>query len=131
MQFQILIAVALGGALGALGRYAMVSQVSHALGPWLGGFPLGTLGVNVLGSFAMGLLVEVFALAWSPPEALRALLTVGLLGAFTTFSTFSMEAVLLYERGALVQAAVYIAASVVLSIAGFVAGLALIRAIFA
>lgn len=131
MQFQILIAVALGGALGALGRYAMVSQVSHAFGPWLGGFPLGTLGVNVLGSFAMGLLVEVFALAWSPSEALRALLTVGLLGAFTTFSTFSMEAVLLYERGALMQAAGYIAASVVLSIAGFVAGLALIRAVFA
>ena len=131
MQLQILIGVALGGALGALGRYVMVSQVSHAFGPWLGGFPLGTLSVNVLGSFAMGLLVEAFALAWSPPEALRAFLTVGLLGAFTTFSTFSMEAVLLYERGALLQAAGYIGASVVLSITGFVAGLALVRAVVA
>ena len=75
----------------------------------------------------MGLLVELMAQAWSPSAELRALLTVGFLGAFTTFSTFSMEAVLLYERGALLQAAGYIGASVVLSIAGFVAGLYLLR----
>ncbi len=127
MQVQILASVALGGALGALGRYFMITQVTHWFAPWIGGFPLGTLAVNVVGSFAMGVLVEVMALTWSPSAELRAFLTVGFLGAFTTFSTFSMEAVLLYERGALLQAAGYVGASVVLSIAGFIAGLYLLR----
>ncbi|WP_422366210.1 fluoride efflux transporter CrcB [Pelagibius sp.] len=127
MQYTVLASVALGGALGALGRYVMVSQVGHWFGPMLAGFPLGTLSVNVLGSFVMGLLVEFMAIVWSPSPELRALLTVGFLGAFTTFSTFSMEAVLLYERGALLQAAGYVGASVVLSIAGFAAGLYLVR----
>ena len=131
MQVQLLASIALGGALGALGRHFVIAQVAQWFGPALGGFPLGTLGVNVLGSFVMGLLVEAMAQAWSPPVELRALLTVGFLGAFTTFSTFSMEAVLLYERGALLQAAGYVGASVVLSIAGFVAGLYLVRVGFA
>lgn len=128
MQVQVLASIALGGALGALGRHFMISQMAHWFGPALSGFPIGTLSVNVLGSFVMGLLVEVMALTWSPPAELRTLLTVGFLGAFTTFSTFSMEAVLLYERGALVQAAGYVGLSVVLSIAGFAAGLYLVRA---
>ncbi|NIA72119.1 fluoride efflux transporter CrcB [Pelagibius litoralis] len=127
MQVQVLASVALGGALGALGRYLMIAQVSHWFGPWIGGFPLGTLSVNVLGSFVMGLLVEVMAITWSPSAELRALLTIGFLGAFTTFSTFSLEAFLLYERGAVFQAAGYVAASVVFSIAGFAAGLYLVR----
>ncbi|WP_299616819.1 fluoride efflux transporter CrcB [Pelagibius sp.] len=127
MQVQVLASIALGGALGALGRHFVITQVAAWFGPWIGGFPLGTLFANVAGSFVMGLLVELMAAAWSPPPELRALLTVGFLGAFTTFSTFSMEAVLLYERGAFAQAAGYVAGSVVLSIAGFVAGLALVR----
>ena len=127
MQVQLLASIALGGALGALGRHFTATQVNQWFGPALAGFPFGTLSVNVVGSFAMGLLVELMALAWSAPAELRALLTVGFLGAFTTFSSFSMEAVLLYERGAAVQAAGYVVASVVLSIAGFAAGLALVR----
>ncbi len=131
MQVQLLASIALGGALGALGRYFTATQVNQWFGAALGGFPFGTLTVNIVGSFVMGLLVELMALTWSPSAELRALLTVGFLGAFTTFSTFSMEAVLLYERGAVVQAAGYVAASVVLSIAGFAAGLALVRFSFA
>ena len=85
---KILLAVAAGGALGAVGRYLVITQVGH----WFGtGFPLGTIVVNVLGSFAMGLLIESAALFWSPSQELRALLAVGVLGAFTTFSTFSMD----------------------------------------
>ncbi|GAB4377636.1 MAG: hypothetical protein Kow00114_41940 [Kiloniellaceae bacterium] len=124
MQLQLIAAVAAGGALGAVGRYLVVGQVAQ----WLGhGFPYGTLAVNVVGSFAMGLLVELGALAWQPSPELRAFIAVGFLGAFTTFSTFSMETVLLYERGALVACAAYIVASVVLSVGAFVAGLALVR----
>ncbi|MEQ9607210.1 MAG: fluoride efflux transporter CrcB [Kiloniellaceae bacterium] len=124
MQLQLIAAVAAGGALGAVGRYLAVGQVAQ----WLGhGWPYGTLAVNVAGSFAMGLLIELGALAWSPSPELRAFLAVGFLGAFTTFSTFSMETVLLYERGALLACAAYVAASVVLSVGAFFAALILIR----
>ncbi len=123
---KLLLAVAAGGALGAVGRYLVMVQVGH----WLGSaFPNGTLPVNVVGSFVLGLLIETMALVWSPPAELRALLVVGVLGAFTTFSTFSMDVVLHYERGELAVTALYILASVVLSIAGLFAGLALVRVI--
>ena len=128
MQLQMIAAIAAGGALGAVGRHLVAAQV----GVWAGhGFPFGTLAVNVIGSFAMGLLVELGALAWQPSLELRAFLAVGVLGAFTTFSTFSMDAVLLYERGELALAAAYVAGSVVLSVGAFVAALALVRAVAA
>ena len=78
----------------------------------------------------MGLLVEAWALAWSPSQELRALLAVGLLGAFTTFSTFSLDTLVLYERGAFLSVGLYIVVSVVLSVGGLVAGLHLGRAVF-
>jgi fluoride exporter len=118
------LAVAAGGAIGAVGRYLVMSGVGH----WLGhGFPLGTLVVNVLGSLAMGVLVELGALVWSPSPELRAMLVVGLLGSFTTFSTFSLDVVVLVGRGANFAAMGYVVASVVLSIAGLVLGMALVR----
>lgn len=124
MQLQLIAAVAAGGALGAVGRYLAVGQVAQ----WLGhGWPFGTLAVNVVGSFAMGLLIELSALAWSPSPELRAFIGVGFLGAFTTFSTFSMETVLLYERGAFLACTAYILASVVLSVGAFFAALVLVR----
>ncbi len=123
---KMLLAVAAGGAAGAVGRYLVMSGVGHLFG---GGYPLGTLVVNVLGSFILGLLVELSALAWSPGPELRALLVVGVLGAFTTFSTFSMDAVLLFERGNLGLAALYVISSVVLSIAAFFAALLLLRSL--
>lgn len=119
-------AVAAGGALGAVGRYAVVSQVTL----WAGhGFPFGTLAVNILGSFAMGVLVELGALVWQPSPELRGFLVVGVLGAFTTFSTFSLDVAVLYERGELLYCAAYIVGSVVLSVGAFFAALALLRSV--
>ena len=123
---KTILAVAIGGALGAVGRHFVAYQVNQLFG---GGFPYGTLSVNVLGSFLLGVLIELMALFWSPSPELRALLTVGFLGAFTTFSTFSMEVVLLYERGAHAQMALYLALSVALSVSGLFAGLAVVRAV--
>jgi CrcB protein len=121
---KLLLAVAAGGALGAVGRYLVMVQVGH----WLGAaFPYSTLAVNVIGSFVLGLLVESAALAWSMTPELRAFLVVGMLGAFTTFSTFSMDVALHVERGDLGVAALYILASVALSIGAFFAALALVR----
>ena len=125
---KMLLAVAAGGAVGAVGRYLVVSAVGHIFGT---GFPLGTIVVNVVGSFVLGALIEALALVWSPSPELRAMIVVGVLGAFTTFSTFSMDVVLLYERGALGQAALYIGASVVLSIGAFFLGLSLLRSALA
>ena len=125
---KLLIAIAMGGAAGALGRH-FVNVLALA---WFGtAFPWGTLAVNVVGSFLMGVFVELSALAWSPGPALRAMLTVGLLGAFTTFSTFSLETALLYERGQLGLAALYVLLSLSLSVSGLFAGLAVIRTIVA
>lgn len=125
---KVLLAIAAGGAVGALARHFVNNQITH----WLGdGFPWGILIANVFGSFAMGVLAESMALVWSPPQELRAFLIVGLLGAFTTFSTFSLQVVLLYERGQMALAAGYAASSVILAVGGLFAGLALIRAVAA
>ena len=121
---KMLLAVAAGGALGAVARYLAASQVMQ----WLGaGFPYGTLTVNVVGSFILGLLTETMALAWSPSPELRALLVVGVLGAFTTFSTFSLDTLLLIERHQWALAALYILVSVAFSVGGLFAGLRVAR----
>ena len=125
---KLVLAIALGGAIGAVGRH----YVSAGMAVWLGhGFPWGTLVVNIAGSFIMGALIETMALAWSPTAEMRALLTVGVLGAFTTFSTFSLDVATLYERGATVALALYIAGSVVVSILALFAGLRLMRLVLA
>ena len=126
-MFSSLLHVALGGALGASLRYLAGLGVLRALGPQP--FPVAILSVNVLGSFLMG--VFVVAAAHRGLTHLSPLVMTGLLGGFTTFSAFSLEAVTLYERGALGQAALYVGASVILSIGGLMAGLALARGIWA
>ena len=118
--------VALGGALGAWLRFASGVMIGRSLGPAVQ-FPWATLGVNVLGSLAMGLLAGWLARHGSHGESWRLLLGVGLLGGFTTFSAFSMELVLMVERGALGMAALYVAASVFAGVAALFAGLALMR----
>lgn len=107
--------VALGGALGAMGRYGLMSLIGRRFGDV---FPYGTLAANVLGSFAMGVLIALLA-RYLPPmqQEIRALLAVGFLGAFTTFSTFSLDVVVLYERGQWAAAVAYIILSVVLCVA--------------
>lgn len=118
--------VAAGGALGASARYV----VGVAMGRLLGAeFPWGTLTVNVVGCLFMGLLIEAMALRWTVSHELRAFLTVGLLGGFTTFSAFSTDFALLFERNDYVSAALYLFASVALSIAALFAGLAIVRAL--
>jgi CrcB protein len=118
--------VAAGGALGASARYL----VGVASGRLLGfGFPWGTLTVNVLGCFLMGLLIGAMALRWSVGNELRAFLAVGVLGGFTTFSAFSTDFALLIERNTYASAGFYLAASVGLSIAAVFLGLALVRAL--
>ena len=125
---KTLLAIALGGAVGAVGRHLEAAQVTPFFGT---GFPFGTLTVNVIGSFVMGCLIETMALAWSPAPELRAFLTVGMLGAFTTFSTFSMEVVLFTERGQYIEVAAYVLASVALSVGGLFLGLHLVRTVIA
>ncbi|MEQ9554590.1 MAG: fluoride efflux transporter CrcB [Rhodospirillales bacterium] len=121
---KMLLAVAMGGAVGAVGRFLVVNAVGSQLGH---GFPWGTFTVNLVGSFVLGALIEISALHWSPPPEIRAFLVVGVLGAFTTFSTFSLDSYTLIDRGQIGAAAVYIGGSVVLCIFGFWAGIALLR----
>lgn len=92
-------------------------------------FPVGTLAVNVIGSFLIGVVAEYFALKAHLPQHWRLFLTTGILGGFTTFSAFSLEAALLYERGRPALAAAYVLASIILSIAALLAGLAIVRSL--
>jgi CrcB protein len=118
--------VALGGAIGAALRFLVGVGVFRLTGP---GFPLAIVTVNVLGSFAMGLFV-VFAAKTSNTH-LSPFVMTGLLGGFTTFSAFSLEAYTLFERGETGAAALYVGLSVILSIAGLIAGIMIARGIFA
>jgi CrcB protein len=125
-EVKLILVIAAGGAFGAVARHFVNVQAVALFGT---SFPWGTLAVNFAGSFLMGVMVETSALVWSPNPLLRAMLTVGALGAFTTFSTFSLEVALLYERGQMELAALYIVASVVLAVGGLFAALALMRAV--
>lgn len=120
MTPKLLLAVAAGGAIGSALRFATMSWVSRLAGP---GFPWGTLAVNILGSFIMGVLVEVVALRWDMSETTRALVFVGVLGGFTTFSTFSLDLISLIERQQGTAALLYGAGSVVLGLFALVGGL--------
>lgn len=116
--------VAAGGAAGAAARYLVYVLAGQFLGT---GFPFGTLIVNIVGSFIMGVLVEGMALAWTIGEQMRLFLAVGVLGAFTTFSTFSLDVGLLYERGKIALIALYVSVSVIGSIGALFLGMYLIR----
>lgn len=112
--------VALGGAIGASLRFLVVAAATRAFG---GSFPIGTLAVNVAGSLAMGAL---FVLLTSR-TSLQPFLLTGILGGFTTFSAFSLDAVTLWDSGQATQAALYVAASVIFSLAALIAGAAIAR----
>lgn len=120
--------VALGGAMGSWLRFVVARLWSGAIGPVAASaFPWATLSVNVLGSFAMGLLAGWLARHGSGGEGWRLLLGVGVLGGFTTFSAFALEFGLMVERGALGTAAGYVALSLAAGFAGLFAGLYLMR----
>ena len=120
-----LLLVALGGAIGAGARHlvnvAMMRPVAAT------GFPVATLFVNIIGSFIMGLAAGYFAFRGEGGMELRLFLMTGILGGFTTFSAFSLETVLLFEREQYGLATLYVGISVAGSVAGLVAGLALVR----
>ena len=119
-----MLAVAAGGACGAVLRWWVAQGVYGALGR---GFPLGTLVVNVAGSLAMGIVYVVFFERYDITPEWRAALVVGFLGAFTTFSTFSMDTLLLVQNGEPAKAFMNVGLSVVLCLAGCWLGMAVAR----
>jgi CrcB protein len=124
-----LIYVAFGGAAGAVARYLVGVGALRSLGPH---WPYGTFAVNVVGGFLMGVLAGYLAhRGGADQERWRLLLGVGVLGGFTTFSAFSLEAALMIEKRAYGQAFTYAAASVLLSVAALFAGLLIARRVFA
>lgn len=118
--------VALGGAIGAVLRHLAGLAAMRLLGT---GFPWGTMFVNVAGSLAMGILIAVLAKRSGTPSEIRLFLATGVLGGFTTFSAFSLDVAVLWERGEAASAFGYVVASVVVSIAALFAGLWLVRSI--
>src|SRR5262245_36254829 len=117
-----------GGGIGAALRHGVNIASARLFGT---AFPYATMIENVTGSLVMGLLAGYFAFrGGGAPSHLQLFLTTGILGGYTTFSAFSLDAALLYERGALGLAALYVLGSVVLAIAGLFAGLAVARQIF-
>lgn len=111
--------IALAGAAGALSRYALTGVIA---GRTKGAFPWGTLVVNVSGSFVLGLLFVVMTERFLPSPTLRAAVTVGFLGAFTTFSTFALESLQLADEGAVGLALLNIGGSVVAGLAAVALG---------
>ncbi len=120
-QFLI---VAIGGGIGAALRHLSNLAALRAFGP---DFPWGTMGINIAGSLAMGLFIEVLARKFGGSRELQLFVATGILGGFTTFSAFSLDVAALFERGALAWAFAYAALSVLLSIAALFAGLWLAR----
>ncbi|OYY91756.1 MAG: camphor resistance protein CrcB [Sphingomonas sp. 28-66-16] len=118
--------VMLGGAIGSAARLLAGRLMTH----WLGsGYPWGTLTVNLVGGLLMGLLIGTLARASMPGENLRLFAAIGVLGGFTTFSSFSLDVVAMIERGALTPALVYVLASTIGSIVALFAGLSVVRAL--
>ncbi|WP_319825789.1 fluoride efflux transporter CrcB [Thalassovita sp.] len=117
-----LLQVALGGAIGASGRYLTGVAAMRLMGP---GFPWGTLAVNIVGSFVMGMIVVL--LGHYSANRFAPLLMTGILGGFTTFSAFSLDAIALWERGQAAISVAYVVVSVVFSLAALLLGLLFAR----
>lgn len=129
MNTLALLYVGFGGAFGALMRYVCIGAISRMN---LGDFPLGTLVVNVVGCFLLGMWIATLTLIpMAKAKDLHLLFAVGALGGFTTFSAFSMDVFLLGERELYTQMAIYIGGSVILSVAGLLLGIWLVKAVAA
>ncbi len=123
---KMVLMAAMGGAIGAAGRYLVGVGALRFIGT---GFPWGTLIVNVVGCLLMGLMIEAIALRYSVSNEVRTFLATGVLGGFTTFSAFSLDFAVLMERKTEGLAALYLGASVGLSILALFAGLYIARVI--
>jgi fluoride exporter len=124
-QVRTIVWIGIAGALGALARYGLGAAVNQRFP----NFPWGTLVINVTGSFALGLVFVVLTERTTASPEMRSALTIGFLGAYTTFSTFSLETVRLIEDGAMVAAAINVVGNVALGLTAAWAGVALGRAI--
>jgi len=122
----MLLYVAIGSAIGGMGRYLLGGLIQRLLATT---FPGGTLLINISGSFLLGLVIRYAVETPTLTPELRAFLTIGLCGGYTTFSSFSYETVALLEDGEWARAALYVVASVVLSLLATLLGLALAREI--
>lgn len=118
--------IALGGAIGAVLRHILNIGIAKVAGD---DFPWHTMLINISGSFAMGLLVTLMALRWNVSNEIKAFLTTGILGGYTTFSAFSLDFAVLVERKAYALAGAYATGSVVLSLVAIFAAMALVRAL--
>jgi CrcB protein len=124
-MIQVLL-VAAGGAIGSVLRYLVGQWALRLMGP---AFPWGTLTVNVVGCFVVGVFAEMILRKFGASVELRLLLITGFLGGFTTFSSFSLDAISLFERGEAMAGSLYIVASVGLSMGAVIAGLTIVRAL--
>jgi CrcB protein len=115
-----------GAGVGGALRHGVNLAAARLVGT---GFPAGTLAVNIIGSLMMGVISEYWLIRTGLPQPVRLFLTTGVLGGFTTFSTFSLDTAALWERGATTTAIAYALMSLVLSIGALFAGLALVRAL--
>lgn len=120
-----LVLVAFGGAVGSVFRYLVGVWAVRLFGP---SFPWGTFAVNVVGSFFIGLMVEMIARRFDASAEMRVFIVTGIIGGFTTWSSFTLDTMVLLERGAALSAFAYLAGSLVISFAAVFAGLALGRA---
>ena len=123
--WTVLGAIAAGGALGALGRYGLAAAWPHAPAH----FPWATFVTNVSGCLLIGILMVLITEVRRAHRLVRPFLGVGVLGGYTTFSTFSLDSALLIERGAWASAAAYMAGSAILSVVALFAGLWIVRVI--
>ncbi len=123
---NMILAIVLGGGIGSAARHYAITGATAAMGE---GFPYGTLFVNVLGSFVIGALMEGMALKWDMPLEARAFLVTGFLGGFTTFSAFSFDVLKLVDTDKFMTAAVYVTASVGLSLAAIFLAVKIVRGV--
>jgi len=122
-----LLLVFVGGGFGSVARYAMMKIIGRLMGA---GFPWHTLGVNLIGALIIGALTAFMAMRVSGVESARLLLVTGFLGGFTTFSAFSLESALMWQKGDYMTLVAYVAASVTGTIIAVICGGATVRAIF-
>ncbi len=125
MIFHFLL-VGLGGAIGAMLRHGAGLMSMRVMGT---DFPWGTFAINIFGSLCIGIITGLLALMTTWSQETRLFAVVGVLGGFTTFSAFSLDTILLFERGQIVNAALYVVGSVVLSVVAAFLGLFVMRAV--
>jgi fluoride exporter len=123
-MFRQILLVAIGGAAGSVARHLVGFLSLRLFGP---AFPFGTLIVNLVGAFVMGVFVELLARRFGASTDLRLLVATGILGGFTTFSSFALDTAVLWERGEAVSAFLYVAVTLVLGLAALFLGLGLAR----